>query len=299
MTVLERMGRVGAWTGQFAALPHGEVREATSHIESIGMRGLWYGEAFGREAMSLGSLLLESSDELVVASGIANIFGRDATAMVNGARSLAEASGDRFVLGIGVSHAPLVNRRGETYEAPYRVLDDYLTAMDEVLTAGPEPGEPVPVVVGALGPQMSGLSARRTDGVHPYFTPVTHTAETRSIIGDAFLAPEQMVILTNDRAKARAIAASTAEGYLRMTNYRRMLADQGLDDEELDGFGDGLFERVFAWGDAEACVSRVAEHLDAGADHVCVQVLDADTSRFPMAGWAELAPALRELEGAS
>lgn len=295
MPTLEKMGRVGAWTGQFAALPHGEVRRAIAHIEQLGMPALWYGEAFGREVMALGSLLLESSSRLVVASGIANIYGRDATAMVNGARSLAEASDDRFVLGIGVSHAPLVERRGHEYSTTYRDLEEYLAAMEEVVTGGPDPASPVPVVVGALGPRMSQLAAAKTQGVHPYFTPVSHTARTRKLIGSSFLAPEQMVILTDDRAAARAIAEQTARLYLRMDNYRRMLKSQGLSDADLDEFSDAVFEAVFAWGTPEACVARVAEHLDAGADHVCVQVLSGDPATFPHQDWASLAPVLLDL----
>ncbi len=168
--------------------------------------------------------------------------------------------------------------------------------MSDVPSIGPDPNESIPVVVGALGPQMCKLSARRTDGVHPYFTPVTHTAETRTLIGEAFLAPEQMVILSNDRSEARGIAEAMAGRYTRSTNYRRMLNSQGLSDEELDEFSDALFERIFVWGDPEACTARVAEHLDAGADHVCVQVLTADMSRFPIEEWTALTPALRELE---
>lgn len=298
MPTLQRMGRVGAWTGRFATTPHSEVRAAVAHLEELEVPALWYGEAFGREVMALGSLLLESSTRLVVASGIASIFARDATAMVNGARSLAEASGNRFVLGIGVSHAPMVSRRGEAYVDPYGSLDEYLTAMEAVNTAGPDPSEPLPVVVGALGPKMSTLAARRTQGVHPYFTPVGHTRRTREIVGDAFLAPEQMVILTTDEAEARAIAGAAAQPYLRMVNYRRMLVGQGFAEDEIDGFSDRLFDAIFGWGDAAACVARVAEHLDAGADHVGVQILGSDLTRFAGDEWTRLAPALAELQEA-
>ena len=295
MPALERMGRVGVWTSSFAALDHGTVRESAAHLESLGLGSLWFGEAMGREAFSLGSLLLESTDEIVVASGIANIYARDATAMVNGARSLAEASDNRFVLGIGVSHAPLVERRGQVFERPYQALSEYLDAMATATKGGPDPSEPVPLVVGSLGPRMSRLAADRAQGIHPYFTPVTHTAETRALVGqDVFLAPEQMVILTDDETEARSIAAINAKRYLAMPNYRRMLATQGLSADDMDTFSDALFQAVFAWGDAEACASRVAAHLDAGADHVCVQLL-AESGDFPAEGWSTLAPALLEL----
>jgi probable F420-dependent oxidoreductase len=300
MSTLERMGKVGAWTGQLAALPHAQVRRAAAHIEDLGMQALWYGEAFGREAMALGSLILESTESLVAASGIANIYARDATAMVNGARSLAESSNDRFVLGIGISHAPLVNRRGHDYISPYTELAGYLDAMAAAVTAGPDPAEPVPVVVGALGPTMSRLAADRTQGVHPYFTPVSHTEQTRRLIGpDSFLAPEQMVIVTDDIAVARARAVRTARRYTRMDNYRRMLRSQGLDDDDMDNFSEAFFEAIFAWGTPDACAARVAEHLAAGADHVCVQVLGADDSTFPHGDWQLLGPALTELAATS
>ena len=296
MPALERMGRVGVWTSVFAALDHRSVRDGAAHLESLGLRSLWYGEAMGREAFALGSLLLESTRETIVASGIANIYARDATAMVNGARSLAESSGNRFVLGIGVSHAPLVERRGQAYERPYAALVDYLDAMASVTKGGPDPSEPVPVVVGSLGPRMCQLATDRTQGIHPYFTPVAHTAEIRALVGpDTFLVPEQMVILTDNEDEARAIAAANAQRYLAMPNYRRMLNSQGLSDGDLDSFSDAVFEAVFAWGDADACATRVAAHLDAGADHVCVQLLGPDASVLPAEGWSRLAPALLEL----
>ncbi len=292
-----RLPSVGVWTGQFASLPAGDVRIAARGLEAMGYGALWYGEAFGREAIALGSLLLESTDRMVVASGVANIYVRDATAMVNGARSLAEASNGRFVLGIGVSHAPLVTGRGHRYERPYSDMVAYLDAMESVRSLGPEPPDEVPVVLAALGPRMLQLSADRTAGAHPYFTPVSHTAMARRIMGpDAILAPEQMVVLETDPVAARAVARRAMAPYLRMVNYRQMLEASGFEQSELDDLSDDVVDAIVAWGDVATCVSRVAAHLEAGADHVPVQVLTPQSDVFPVEAFATLAPALMELD---
>ena len=292
------MSSFGVWTGQFASLPAVQVRAAVARLEELGYRSIWYGEAFGREAIALGSLILESSERTVAVSGIANIYVRDATAMVNGSRSLAEASGGRFVLGIGVSHGPLVKNRGHTYRRPYSDMAGYLDAMEAVRTLGPPPPGDVPVLLAALGPRMLELSATRTAGAHPYFTPVSHTAMARGVMGpDAFLAPEQMVVLDTDARRARTVARKAMSPYLAMPNYRRMLYACGFTDAELDELHDHVVDAIVAWGDVEACVSRVAAHLNAGADHVPVQVLHDRTDVFPLEQFAELAPALQGLGG--
>jgi probable F420-dependent oxidoreductase len=201
------------------------------------------------------------------------------------------------VLGIGVSHAPSVEQRGGDYGKPIETMTAYLDAMDAAPYAGPEPAEPVPLVLAALGPRMLELAAARADGAHPYFVPVEHTPVARARLGsEPCLAVEQTAVLSTDPETARRIARAFARHYLALPNYANNLRRLGWADEEIANDGsDRLIDAVIAWGDVDAIVRRVRAHLDAGADHVCVQ-LRAESSADPaLAGYAELASALLEL----
>jgi probable F420-dependent oxidoreductase len=291
------MGRVGVWSGHFSAMPAALLREVVPRIEGLGFRTVWFPEAFAKEAFAHASLLLTASDRVVVASGIANIWARDPTAMINGGRTLAEAFPGRFVLGIGVSHAPSAARRGGDYDRPLTLMKDYLDAMDGARYYGPEPPDDPPVLLAALGPKMLELAATRTVGAHPYFVPVEHTVLARGVMGpDAFLAPEQAVVLASDADEARAIARRHTAYYLVFDNYRNNLLRLGWSAQDLaDDGSDDLVDAVVAWGDVATIQQRVAAHFAAGADHVGVQVLNATPKKFPHAELAELAPALLEL----
>ena len=178
-----RLGRVGVWSAAPANAPAAEVREALPGIEALGYPAIWYPEGPSRETFVAASLALASSERIAVCSGIANIYARDPTAMMNGGRSLAEAFPGRFVLGLGVSHrVPLVGR-GHEYRAAVPTMRAYLDAMEQALYMGPEPPEPAPIVLAALGPLMLKLAAERTAGAHPYFTTVEHTARARELLG--------------------------------------------------------------------------------------------------------------------
>jgi probable F420-dependent oxidoreductase len=215
---------------------------------------------------------------MIVASGIANIHARDPMAMANGARTLGEAYPGRFVLGIGVSHAPSVATRGGTYGRPIEQMTAYLDAMEASAYSGPLPAEPVPLVLAALGPRMLELAAARTDGAHSYFVPVEHTAMARSRLGaDAFLAVELTAVLDSDPARARGVAREFAGRYLRLPNYANNLRRLGWSDDDLAGGGsDRLLDAVIVQGDAARIADRMRAHLDAGADHVCVQLRSGD-----------------------
>ena len=233
---------------------------------------------------------------MVVASGIANIHARDPMAMANGARALGEAYPGRFVLGLGVSHAPSVARRGGTYGRPIETMRAYLDAMAATPYGAPEPEPPVPVVLAALGPRMLELAAERADGAHPYFVPVEHTAFAREQLGpEPFLAVEQTAVLTSDRDEGRRIGRAFAATYLALPNYANNLRRLGWSDEDLaSGGSDRLIDAVIAWGDVDAIVARVRAHLDAGADQVCIQVR-AEAANDPATdAYAELAAALLE-----
>jgi probable F420-dependent oxidoreductase len=288
---------VGIWTGQLDYQPASQAREAVAELEELGYGAVWVGEAVGREALSNAGLLLSATTRFVVATGIANIWVRDALAMVAGQYTLAEAHPERFLLGLGVSHAPLIEgMRGHHYQRPLAAMRQYLDAMDRVVTGyrAVPPATPPPRVLAALGPKMLTLAAERAQGAHSYFVPPEHTAQARDQLGsNSWLIPEQAVVLENDPEQAREIARRHTSRYLGLPNYTNNLRRLGFGDEDLAGSGsDRLVDAIVAWGDEDAIVSRVRAHLDAGADHVCVQVLDPDRRGLPTAQWRRLAPAL-------
>jgi probable F420-dependent oxidoreductase len=291
-----RLGRVGVWTGQLDYSPASTVRDAAAEVEELGYGALWTGEAVGREVVSAAALLLSATSRLVVATGIANIWARDALATAAAQLSLAEAYPDRFVLGIGVSHKPLLDQRGEDYRRPLAFMRDYLDAMDAGygLYRAVAPDQRPPRVLAALGPRMLELAASRADGAHTYFVPPEHTAQAREILGaDKLLVPEQVVVLHSDPSVAREIARRHTSSYLRLANYTANLERFGFEAADFaDGGNDRLVDTICAWGSVETIAARVQAHLDAGADHVAVQVLIDDRRGLPRKEWAELAPAL-------
>lgn len=291
------LGRVGVWSGRMGSMPATGVRESVRAVEDLGYRTVWYPESAAKEAFSLAGILLAAAETTIVAPGIANIWARDPMAMINGARTLAEAYPGRFLLGIGVSHAPSVEHRGGRYTRPLTTMRDYLDAMETAAYRGPQPPEEPPVVLAALGPKMLELAGARTLGAHPYFVPVKHTARARATLGEGpLLAPEQAVVLSNDPAEARDIARGYTRYYLRLDNYRNNLLRLGWSKDDVAGTGsDALVDALVGWGDAEAIQARVAAHLEAGADHVCVQVLNGPADRFPIDELSHITPALREL----
>jgi probable F420-dependent oxidoreductase len=276
-------------------LPARQAQEAAAEIEALGFKVVWIPEAMGREAFSHAGLLLAGTRRLAVATGIASIFARDPVTMAAAQKTLTEAYPDRFLLGIGVSHAPLVETvRGHRYEKPLTTMRKYLDAMDAApyLAAAPST---VPVrVIGALHPKMLKLAAERSAGAHPYFVPPEHTADARRIMGPGpLLAPEQAVVLETDAGTARDIARAHMITYLGLPNYVNNLRRLGFTDEDVaDGGSNRLVDAIVAWGDIDAIVRRVKAHHDAGADHVGIQVLDADARALPLRQWRELAPAL-------
>jgi probable F420-dependent oxidoreductase len=291
------IGRVGIWTFALELQPAAKAQEAAAEIESLGYRALWIPEALGREALTHAGLLLAGTKTLTVATGIANIWARDAMTMAAGQKTLEEAYPGRFVLGIGVSHAPLVEgMRGHRYDKPLSFMRRYLDAMDAAPFLAHPPAAPGRKVIGALAPKMLALAAQRTEGAHPYFVPPEHTARAREIMGAGpLLAPEQAVALETDPTTARAIARAHMTMYLGLPNYVNNLRSLGFTDDDIrDGGSDRLVDAIVAWGDVDAIRSRVRAHHAAGADHVCIQVLPADPRALPLPEWRRLAPALLE-----
>lgn len=289
------LGRVGIWTSALDRQPSSAVRQAVAEIEHLGFGALWVGEASRREAFANASLLLSASTRLVVATGIANIWARDPMAMAAGHRTLAEAWGGRFLLGLGVSHDLLVAPRGHRYGRPIEAMRAYLDAMDLCPYDAPEP-EPAAMirVLGALGPRMLALASERADGAHPYLVPPEHTHRARQLLGpDKLLCPEVAVVLEPDPDQARRIARSHLGAYLELDNYRRSLSRLGYEEKDLAGRGSyRLVDAVVGWGPIDRVTRRVHEHLEAGADHVAIQVLSEVPTRLPLEAWRALAGAL-------
>ncbi len=293
-----RLGRVGIWNFALQRLPAADEGAAIREYERLGYPTVWMPESLGsKEVFAHASIMLGASERTIVAPGIASIYARDPMAMANGARAVAEAFPGRFVLGIGVSHAPSVAMRGGDYGKPIETMTAYLDGMAAASWAGPELAEPVPLVLAALGPRMLELAAERADGAHPYFVSIEHTPKARAALGvEPCLAVEQTAILSTDPEVARRIGRAFAKHYLALPNYATNLGRLGWSDEDIANEGsDALIDAVIAWGDVDAIVARVKAHLDGGADHVCVQ-LRAESSADPaLAGYAELASALLAL----
>jgi probable F420-dependent oxidoreductase len=294
----ERMGRVGVWSFALQRLAAAEEGSAARELEDLGYPATWIPESLGsKDVMAHAAILLGATRRSVISTGIANIYARDPMAMANGAKALGEAYPGRFVLGIGVSHAPSVETRGSAYGKPIETMTAYLDAMAAAQYAAPEADEPVPLILAALGPRMLELAAARSDGAHPYFVPVEHTPVARKHLGpEPFLGVEQTAVLTTDREAGMRIGHAFAKNYLALPNYANNLRRLGWSDEDVAGAGsDRLVEAVIAVGDVAAVVARVREHLAAGADHVCLQLREERSTDPALAAYRELAAGLLEL----
>lgn len=293
------LGRVGLWTTTFDGLEPAQAGEAAAEVEELGYGAVWFGEAYGREAFTQAQLLLGATSRMAVATGIASVYARDAVAANAAARTLRAVSGDRFVLGLGVSHAPLVERmRGHSYGKPVATMREFLDAYDAAPYLRAEQEPPPTRVLAALGPKMLELARDRADGAHPYLVTPDHTRRAREALGAGkLLAVEQAVVLTDDPEVFRRRAHAHLEVYTGLPNYVNNWVREGFRAEEdaVRGGSDRLKDALVAWGDEAAVAARVREHLDAGADHVCVQVLGDGPLDPPREDWRRLAPALLEL----
>jgi probable F420-dependent oxidoreductase len=268
------IGKLGVWF-MTDAMTAGESAEFAKRLEAWGYGALWLPEPpFGRNVLVHASWLLANTSTLVVASGIANIYARDPIAMRGAQLALNEQSGGRFLLGMGVSHAPSVEKtRGHTYGKPVATMQAYVENMQKAQCIAPAPAEKPKLILAALGPQMLALSARVADGAHPYLTTPDHTARARKILGAGkWLCPEQKVLLETNPAEARRRARAAIGRSPSLPNYRNSLKSLGFDDNDLAGnLSDRLIDSLVAWGDETSIRKRIQEHWDAGADHVCIQ----------------------------
>jgi probable F420-dependent oxidoreductase len=278
-----QLDRLGVWSF-LDAMTAGQAAEYARRVEELGYSALWIPEALGREAFASAAALLAATQDLIVATGIANIYARDPITMAAGQKTLAEQSGGRFLLGIGVSHKLLVEGvRGHDASKPLTAMRAYLDGMAAAAYTAMPPAAPPPVVIGALHPRMLELAAERTAGAHPYLVPPEHTAFARETMGkDAWLCVEQKVLLETDTAKARRVARGAISMYLGLPNYRRCLERCGFGSADLDNGGsDRLVDAVVAWGDEGAIRARIEAHLDAGASHVCIQPVHPEGLPLP------------------
>ena len=284
-----KLGKIGVW--QFVdTLPATEAAEAAKRVEGLGYSALWLPETVGRHPFASASWLLANTSSLILATGIANIYHREPGVTLAGQMTLAEQSGGRFLLGLGVSHKPLVEGvRGLSYGKPVETMRSYLQAMGTAPYSSVAPEKPPPTVIAALGPKMLELARESADGAHPYFTSPEHTREARKILGDdSWLCVEQKVILESDMDKARATARATFGMYSPLPNYRNNWKRMGFTDADLDdGGSDAFLDATFAIGGVEEIVSRVEAHLDAGASHVCVQAVST-SGAFGAIDWNAL-----------
>ncbi len=270
-------GSLGVWffTEGMSSL---EAAEFAGRLESLGYSHLWLPETMGRDPVAHAAYLLSQTDRLHLATGIANISHRHSGMMVQAQKTLAEQSGGRFLLGIGVSHAPLVEgARGLRYGKPVATMRQYLEDMGASPYRGPEPKEKPKTVLAALGPRMLALSAEKADGAHPYWTTPEHTQTAREIMGpDKLLCVEQKVCLETDPSRAREAGRKALGMYAALPNYRNNWKRLGFTEAEIENGGsDKLIDALLGWGDEKAIARRIQEHRDAGATHVCVQPLKA------------------------
>ena len=291
---------IGVWTGSLDVLPARQAQEQAAELEALGYGVVWLPEVAGRDPFVHLALLLSATTTLIGATGIANIYGRDAVSMAEAVKALTEAFPERVLAGLGVSHQHLVEGlRGHVYDKPLSAMREYLDKMDSAPYIAHRPTTPVRRVIAALRPKMLALAAEKADGAHPYFVPPEHTARARELLGpEPLLCPEQTVLLESDPGKARELGRAFCRIYLNAPNYVNNLRTLGFEDEDLsaaDGGSDRLVDAIVAWGSVDDILKRVQAHFDAGADHVCIQALPDSPRGVPVDQWRELAAPLKEL----
>jgi probable F420-dependent oxidoreductase len=279
---------VGIWSTQLRYGDPSEVADAAAELDELGFTALWIPDVGGPVFDAVGHLLAATT-RTVIATGILNLWMHSPGDVADSYAALTAEHGDRFLLGIGVSHAPLIDAgQPGRYRKPLAATASFLDGLD----AAPQPVPTERRVLAALGPKMLELSATRARGAHPYLVTPDHTAFARSTLGAGpLLLPEQSAILTDSADEARRIGTDWLRTYLALPNYGNNLLRSGFSPDDLAQVSDRLFDAIIAWGDEGAIMGRVAEHRSAGADHVCIQVLTADPTAFPREQWRRIAAA--------
>ncbi len=291
----EQLGRIGLWTGSLEGLTPAAIPDVLGELDDQGWGSLWFGEAVGREAFTAAQLYLGATRRMAIGTGIANIYGRDASAAGAAARTIEAMHPGRFVLGLGVSHAPLVERhRGHHYGRPLSAMREYLDALDRTQPMAAGEDTMPPVVLAALGPKMLELSRDRTAGAHPYLTLPEHTAQAREILGGtaddgpALVVEHAAVVaegVDDDDEVWRSRAHDHLNVYTGLPNYRNSWTRQGFDESDYVRGGSDRLKHAMVTRGVEATRARVQEHLDAGASTVLVQVLGENVLTPPVEDW--------------
>jgi probable F420-dependent oxidoreductase len=282
MTAID-VGRFGVWSSALRVEDEAEALDAAAELDELGYGAIWL-PGRGDDVFVRAGAVLGATGRIAVATGIVNVWRTPAEEAAREQGELQGAHPGRFLLGLGISHGPLV----EEYRTPLRVMGDYLDELDQ---RGVPRGERA---LAALAPRMLELARDRSAGSHTYLVPVEHTRRAREALGpDALLAVEVGVVLEPDPARARSLAQAHLETYLRFPNYVNNWFRSGFSEADAEGgCSDRLVDALVAWGDPAAIARRVEEHHEAGADHVCVQVLTQKTQSFHREAWRELAGAL-------
>ncbi len=262
-------------------MPVDELDAYTTRLESHGYDTVWVPEIAGREPFATCAHMLARSETIRVGTGIANVYVRDAAAAAQGRQTLAELSGGRFTLGLGVSHPFLVEPRGHQWELPVPKMRRYLHDIAETEVDSPPPATRAPVIVAAHGPKLLALAAARADGVFMYLMPPEYVREAREVLGpDKELHVVMRCCLSEDAERARAMARQGLEFYVGLPAYHRVWKSIGFDDRDFENGGsDRLIDTVIAWGDEKRLRDRVAAFAEAGASHVVVTPIHPDEER--------------------
>lgn len=277
------LGKIGVWTGELRFGEEAFARETAAELETLGYGAIWMPGGVGGNILDAMTRALSGTRNIAIGSGVINIWKHEPKELGDWWRAQTPAHQARAMLGVGISHGPLV---GESYAAPLTNTRKFLDALDA------ENIKREHLCIGALGPKMLALSGERTAGAHPYFMPAAHTAWAREILGAGpLLAPEQKVIPLRDAQKARSLARETMGYYLNLPNYVRGWLSVGFSEDEVRGMSDRVIDALFAWGEPDEIKARIEEHYAAGADHVCIQVMGVQGQDLIKA-WRELAQAL-------
>ena len=261
-------------------MPPDQLTSFALSVEKHGYGSFRFPEGLGRDPFSVATHILTVTKKLIVGTGIANVWKREPLSMISAARTLAEMFPARFILGIGISHGPMMAQLGYKYEKPVAFMRNYLARMKSAPYMAPQPRSEPPIMIAALMPRMLQLAAAQTQGTIPVHTTPEQTARMRAALGpDKWICVQQVAILEADAAKARRAARGTLTVYLSLPNYLRSFRDMGFGDPDFaDGGSDRLVDSLIAWGDADAIRKRVAAHYDAGATEVSVTLARAEES---------------------
>lgn len=287
---MDRLGGTGIWAFQLRYGDAGQIAELAAELDELGYTALWIPDV-GGDVFDAIELLLRSTTRALAATGILNLWLHTPEETAAAHARLTATYGERWLVGIGVSHEAFINASEPgRYRRPLSAMASFLDGLD----GADPPLDRTTRVLAALGPKMLELARTRAVGAHPYNVTVEHTAEARATLGpDAWLGPEHAVVLTTDAATARRLGRKHLEVYLQLPNYTNNLRRLGFTEEDLSGGGsDRLIDALVAWGDEATIATKVGLHREAGADHVCIQVLSDEP--LPAEEWRALAGALNE-----